>query len=101
MSKAKQARRRQIKAAIAQGKGRYILRRGLINWGIPFFLLFLLLATAGNALILKKPFGEAFTGLFPFTFLLGLLTFGSGGYFVGRHHWRLLLKEAGPKYSKE
>lgn len=101
MSKGKQARRRQIKAEIAGGKTRYILRRGLLAWGLPVTILYLLLAAAATALLEKITYAQALKALFPFTALIGLVVFSVPGYFVGRHHWLQLLKEAGPKYKKK
>lgn len=98
MSKAKQRRRREIKAEIAKGKTRYILRRGLLAWGVPVYILYLLLTAGVQALWGKVTYVESLKALFPFTILFGLIVFAVAGYFVGRHHWRQLLKEAGPKY---
>lgn len=100
MSKAKQARRRQIKAEIARGKTSYILRRGLLAWALPAFILYLLLAAAGHALLEKISYWQGLAALFPYSIIIGLIVFGIAGFFMGRHNWRQLLKEAGPKYEK-
>lgn len=98
MSKGKQAGRRQIKAEIAQGKSRYILRRGILAWALPIYVFYLLLAAGVHSWLGKITFAQGLRALFPFTILLGLVSFGIGGYFVGRHHWHKLLEQAGPKY---
>jgi len=100
LSKAKQVRRRQIKAEIARGKTSFILRRGLLAWALPAFTLYLLLAAAVEALWEKISYGQALAALFPYSIIIGLVAFGIAGFFMGRHHWRQLLKEAGPKYEK-
>lgn len=100
LSKAKQARRRQLKAEIAGGKGRYIFKRGL-SWGLPILLVYFFLAAAAHSLLGQITFVQGLRALFPFTVLLGFASFGIGGYFVGRHHWFKLLAEAGPKDKKK
>jgi len=101
MSKAKQRRRREIKAEIARGKTRYIVQRGLLAWGVPVYILYLLLTAGVQALWGKMTYAEALKGLFPFTVFFGLVVFAIAGYFVGRQRWRQLLKEAGPKYREK
>jgi hypothetical protein len=98
MSKAKQQRRKEIKAEMAKGKNRYILQRGFLAWGIPVYIFYLLLTAGIQAIWEKKTYAQSLKGLFPVTVLLGLVVFGIASYFIGRHHWRQLLKEAGPKY---
>ena len=101
MSKGKQARRREIKAEIAQGKSSYILRRGLLAWGLPVFIIYLLLTAVVQALWGKMTYAQSLKALFPFTVLIGLVVFSIAGFFIGRHHWQQLLKEAGPKYREK
>ncbi len=101
MSKAKQERRRQIKAEIARGKTLYILQRGLLAWGLPIYILYLLLTAGVQALWGKMTYAQSLKALFPITVIIGLVVFGIAGYFVGKHHWKQLLKEAGPKYREK
>jgi hypothetical protein len=89
-----------MKAEIARGKTRYILRRGLLAWALPVYILYLLLTAAVQTLWKKIAYRQALAELFPYSIIIGLVAFGIAGYFVGRHHWRQLLQEAGPKYQK-
>lgn len=99
MSKAKQQRRKQIKLELAQGQKKFVLRHGVLGWGVPTYFMYLFLSTIVQMLFYRLSFGEAVKSLFPITYIMGIVIFGIAGIFVGRHRWKLLLKEAGGKYK--
>jgi len=99
MSKAKQQRRKEIKAELALGQRRYVIMRGVVGWGLPTYLLYLLISIAVQSLFQGLTFIEAVKSLFPFTIIFGLLVFAVTGFFMGRSRWKQLLKEAGGKYQ--
>lgn len=101
MSKKKQAQRRQVKAEIAGGRSKYILREGLLAWGLPMFVFYCFFAAIIHSLLASISFAQALRALFPLTFGLGVIAFACGGYFMGRYKWRKLLEKAGPKYQKK
>lgn len=98
MSKAKQMRRKAIKTDLALGKRTYVLQRGVIGWGMPTFLLYLVINTLVQTLFFRNSFGDSVRQLFPFPILMGLVIFGIAGMFLGNYRWKQLLKEAGGKY---
>src|SRR5690554_243294 len=99
MSKAKQQRRKQIKAELAQGQKKFVLRHGVLGWGIPTYFLYLFISAIVQMLFYRLRFGEAIKSLFPFTFIFGIVIFAIAGIFMGRYRWKQLLKEAGSKYQ--
>lgn len=101
MSKAKQRRRREIKAELAQGKKKYILYNGVLGWGIPTYFLYLFISAIVQMLFYRLTFGEAIRALFPITVIFGIFVFAIAGIFIGRHRWKQLLKEAGGKYHNK
>ncbi|MGI6366566.1 MAG: hypothetical protein ACOX2G_12725 [Bacillota bacterium] len=97
MSKAKQERRKQIKAELAQGQKKFVLRHGVLDWGVPTYFLYLFISAIVQMLFYRLSFGEALKSLFPITYIVGIVVFGIAGIFMGRYRWKQLLKEAGGK----
>lgn len=65
------------------------------------FFLYCFFATVIHSLLARISFAQALKSLFPLIFILGIVAFAFGGYFVGKYKWRKLLAEAGPKYQKK
>lgn len=98
MSKAKQQRRKQIKAELAMGKQRFVVHRGLISWALPTYILYLGINVLVFSLFYRLTFLQSVGLLFPLPVLTGLVLFTIAGVFMGKYRWKQLLKEAGGKY---
>jgi len=101
MSKGKQQTKtkKQLKADIALGQRKYVLYRGVIGWGTPSFLLYLVLTVIAQLLFGGLSFAQGIKSLFPFTIVFGFIIFSITGVILGNVRWKQLLKEAGGKYT--
>ena len=105
MSKAKQLERKQLKADLMMGKTQYIIRHGVIGWGVPTFLLYIPLNLIIHRLF-GTSFAESFRSLFPYTILFAVAVFGLAGVYMGNFRWKQLLSKTSsakkkPKSTKE
>lgn len=95
MSKAKQQKKKQIKAELARGKKHFVIHQGLISWGIPTYLIYLGLNTIVQMMFYRMSFPQAVKTLIPLPIVIGLVIFGIAGVIVGHYRWKQLLKDAG------
>jgi preprotein translocase subunit SecF len=90
LSKGKQQRRKQIKAELAMGERRYVFHRGVIDWGVPTYLLYLVLTVVLQHFFSGYTWAEAVKSLFPLSLIFGLVIFTLTGVFIGKQRWKQL-----------
>lgn|GEM_PF-1703755 len=99
-TKAKQQKRKQLKAEHARGKKNCIIHQGLLGWGLPTFVLYLVIMVIINMLFQNMSFVDALHGLFPGNIVIGLVVFSIGGVIMGNTRWKQLEIDLGKRPRK-
>jgi hypothetical protein len=84
---------------LALGKFRFILQRGIVGWGLPTLIIYLLLHT-GLMVFTGRSLSEALKELFPFNLAVALTVFALTGLIMGNLRWKKLNEEVLRKKTK-
>ena len=89
--------RKQLKAEAAMGKKKFILTRGVLGWGLPTLVLYMLISFLLHMGIYKRSLEEVTADMFPVMFLIAAVIFAIAGVFMGQYRWKQLQRKLNKK----